>query len=451
MKNSFLLSSKKQSKKAFDLTQLNDKIESLLPPLPLKWPADLKEIALTENEKKAFEDAFLQVLPLAFGEDSDDYNLICHKDKINGKSQRKLILFNGQSKTKEFDIPISFTVNINDKKRLSHITLWTKSVIGSGGERKVKKCYNLMTGEYLARKKIITKVEELILKNFRDHRTPGIEPIQSIHRAAKQRGFKNDHFIEPIFEGNLVDLLGQITPSKDVFSVLNQLATGLSALHAFTPVEIETKQTATHVITTTTTYDKVFHWDIKPENILLRKQSPSTGDWEAFLADFGVANRLFPGNGTVYYLSPEDVELKSSLPQLNNPEEIKKKGLAYSQKKDIWALGLVFIRLVTKRCYTVTLNDVHTPPTQHFCHYLASIVKVVFKDNKVDWNRLPELKQADLDADIATLKIEFPEYAYLWDNLIIKMLQVDPEKRISSQQMVEILSLNPNSANLHVI
>ncbi len=407
--------------------------DSLLPPLPMKWPADAAKLGLTDSQKTFLEKALSEVVPLAFGEEGDNHTLICSKVKSEGGTKRKLQLFHNTTLKNEFDVPITVKVIRESPRRLSRIMLWSKEIIAKGGERKVKRCYDLMTGEFSVRKKCLSNsIEKLVLLHFKKNPVPGIEPVQDI--LSKDPGFKSDHIIEPVFEGTLRNLLGHIKKKEDVLSIMQQLLTGLSALHAFTPTEVTIDLEGI----TTRTFPKATHLDINLSNILLRK---SEGKWEAVLIDFGVSGNFAPGNGTIGYLSPAEVKLRGQVypngpgtPPIAVSDEFKKKLPPIGQKRDVWALGLIFTSLLTGRIDVVQISKkdrivgIITPPLQSINDLFLKGSKGGFYDG-----HLSDLQQDSIDGDIAAWKVKTPDYASLW-GLISKMLRVDPEERVSASE-----------------
>jgi hypothetical protein len=433
----------KAKKSYFSLS--GDHLVGFLSLPPLKWPTNLAILGITQEQKIALEQALTEVLPKTYGENQP---IICVKMKVEGVSIRKLRLYDNYScdrLKKEVVVPLTVKITIGNP-RTSRIDLWTKVVIAKGGQRKVKKCYNLLTGNVFVRKKFCSKLEELILRHFRYNPSRGIEPVEFFEDCAE--GFKSKHIIQPCFEGTILNLLSSVhLEPKDVYSIVYQLATGLSALHAFTPTEQSISfNRFFDMRTTTTTYPKTFHLDIKPDNILIRR-IPNSDSWEAVLSDFGIAGTLHPGNGTIGYLSPEDVKFKNLLypnghngpisPDISD-KEIVATTLAYSQKKDVWALGLVFISLLTNRWTTITRREdgqiksiIAAPP-------LECILAALEKGE--EGKHIADITQDSVDQSIAELRAATPVYASLWDNLIFKMLQVDPMQRISAEEVIKICS-----------
>lgn len=80
-------------------------------------------------------------------------------------------------------------------------------------------------------------------------------------------------------------------------------------------------------------YHEFCHRDIKPENYLLKTQR---GDAALSLIDFGLACKFAPGTamtssvGSIYYISPEVI------------------AGSYSEKRDIWSIGIVAYMMCTK-------------------------------------------------------------------------------------------------------
>lgn len=428
------------------LLTLND-FEAYLPLPPLKWPSNLDALMITPAQKKEFEQAFLRILPSSY---EKKYHFVCTKNKIKGVTIRKLQCY--ESKTKklisEIEVPLSVKIEIKTPRNESHVFLFTKAVVAKGGQRRVKKCYDVLTGRFVVRKKICSKIEELILKHYKNVPSLGIEPIRYFINDTSQ-GFKNSHMIQDYFEVNLFDLLAKVQlDATQVFSIMWQLSTGLANLHVFAPNECFVFNNNFIKSVRKITYPQTFHSDIKPENILVRRL-PGQKTWEAVLADFGLAGSFFPGFGTMGYLSPEDIKLKflvrEKFQNSQIPDQVCSQIISqtrtYSQKKDVWALGLVFTALLTNNICSIhcKLSDkvfklIHVPPLE----FLINQFRQYSNDKE-----LSDLPQELVNQNIMHLKNQTPEiYANLWDNLIVKMLQVDPIHRINASEVLKILYSN---------
>lgn len=417
--------------------------EDCQPLPPIKWPADLNVLQLSEAQKNLLDAALKEVLPYVMGFDEQSYSLICRKKIVNGQKQRKLQLEKNSSIIKEFDVPITIKCWKHIPLRTTQIFLWTKVILGEGGQRKVKRCYDLIAGEFSVRKKVCSKIEQLILKHFQYQPSLGIEPITLILEKEPDRGVKSDHILQPVFEGTLRSLYNEIKDLKDVFSIMHQLLTGLSELHDCSPVEVTVNYENGNFTTTRTTYPKMWHTDIKPDNILMRRL-PDSGKWEAVFSDFGLSGQINPGSGSVGYRSPEDLNLYCkllSLPNSGSEEDIEIFD-SYKYKKDVWSLGIVFAGLLTGE-----LNGlIHTFQEKKTLITLIPPIQCLIdgiRKGKIngEWDGfLIDLDQKCLDRDIALLKAKaIPSYARIWDELILKMLQVDYNKRISAKEALEIM------------
>jgi len=416
-----------------------ERLDSLLPLPPLQWPVDLSLLGISDDQKRMLEMAFSAVLPKTFGEEP---TISCTKTKdAAGNSQRQLVRTNVERQIlAQADIPITVLVDIQASRKKSSIVLWTKVEIGKGGQRKVKQCFDLLKGEFSAvRKKCCSTVEKLILEHFQYKPSPGIEPIDKIQRRLDSQ-FKSDHIIEPIFDGDLYDTLSKLT-EVDGRSIMHQLAEGLSKLHAFQPVDITYSSDLT--TRTTVTYPYTFHLDIKPNNILIRRLKGPNGI-QAVLADFGTAGKLRPGIGTPGYVSPEDMKLHDIFENKTtsmSADQVGEMLLSYNQKKDVWALGLVFTVLICKAWYNVKKPiPGGSKQTSTLVAPLRCIAEAIEKSKKDD-ELIAHLTQDAIDASLVELKEAVDScYATIIDNLISKMLKVDPQKRISSKEVFEIYS-----------
>lgn len=449
------LNQKTQQK--YYLENVLEDLAELPPPPPLKWPSDLSTLGLTEAQKEIFDTAFSEMVPYALGHKGglhSIYELRCTKRKIEGIAHRTLQLQRAGVVQKEQAIPITFSLTNEPRapRRLTHIILWTKIDIGKGAERKVRRCYDLFTGEFLARKKTISNIEKKILEHFKFYPTPGIEPVISFP-TSKKWGVQKDHIIEPSYKGSLQALYDQIATPEESLSIMRQLLTGLTALHAYTPVEVDITSDynpvtgMTKTTTRTTTYKNAFHLDIKPDNILLR-WLPS-GEVEAVLIDFGLANTFHPGNGTEGYRPPEDVQFLSELyPEgINGPrsqvisgQQSFERTLSYNYKKDVWGLGLVFTTLLAKSLWTLNFRKHQVITDRVIIPPLVSLEQAFLKGQKRGHfdGHIADLQQMGIDGDIEELKAgTSPIFTPFWDELIKPMLQVDYRQRLSAADALQ--------------
>ena len=139
----------------------------------------------------------------------------------------------------------------------------------------------------------------------------------------------------------------------------------------------------------------ILHRDLKPENILLKRNN--MGELTAIVTDFGECQRSdeHPDRsghtGTIEYSAPEVI-----------------RGQPYTKAADIWSLGIIL--------YQMLLNA------------------MPWKSLEVEYlmNKLTNLEQIDIPKNL-------PEWA---SSLLREMLQIDPSKRPSSDQILTVLKQN---------
>jgi len=137
----------------------------------------------------------------------------------------------------------------------------------------------------------------------------------------------------------------------------------------------------------------IIHRDIKPENIMITKREKN-GCLQVKLIDFGTAKIFEKGQsenryvGSSYYMAPEVLKRK------------------YDEKCDLWSIGVIFYILLTGR-----------PPF----------------DGNDDEEILKNVEKGVYDKT----SYPFPSLSALAKDLINKLLQYDPKKRISAEEALE--------------
>ena len=137
----------------------------------------------------------------------------------------------------------------------------------------------------------------------------------------------------------------------------------------------------------------IIHRDIKPENIMITKREKN-GCLQVKLIDFGTAKIFEKGQsenryvGSSYYMAPEVLKRK------------------YDEKCDLWSIGVIFYILLTGR-----------PPF----------------DGNDDEEILKNVEKGVYDKT----SYPFPSLSSLAKDLINKLLQYDPKKRISAEEALE--------------
>ena len=139
--------------------------------------------------------------------------------------------------------------------------------------------------------------------------------------------------------------------------------------------------------------NNIIHRDIKPENIMITKREKN-GCLQVKLIDFGTAKIFEKGQaenryvGSSYYMAPEVLKRK------------------YDEKCDLWSIGVIFYILLTGR-----------PPF----------------DGNDDEEILKNVEKGVYDKT----SYPFPSLSALAKDLIDKLLQYEPAKRISAEEALE--------------
>ncbi|CAD8150246.1 unnamed protein product [Paramecium pentaurelia] len=264
------------------------------------------------------------------------------------------------------------------RKSISNYTYDLNDLIGQGYSSKVYKGLNTLTNQVVAIKvisiqQLITPISKSLLKNE-------INVLKLINHPNLMKVFEtfetqnNTYLIcEYCNEGDLADILETSSfTESNALRVLQQILQGVKALHD----------------------KKIIHRDIKPANIL-----KSDGLFK--LADFGFAvieNQYESiikkfSVGTPMYMAPETIQ--------NNE---------YSEKSDIWALGIVLYQMLYKQLpqNSKSENDIEK---KH-----ATLINKILTDNQTSQKT---------------------------KELILKMLNIDPEKRISVNEIIQLLNPTP--------
>ena len=324
----------------------------------------------------------------------------------------------------------------------------TKKIIGEGAERTVKLWFNLTTGEYLAKKRVVNAIEKKVVQFFRDKGAIGIAPIYLLREVPLNPTSSKIQMIEPLYAGPLTILFGTrvLARTEQKLSIIHDLLCGLANLHkcsledlTFTPNRWD-KPVELGIV-------KMFHKDIKPGNILVR-YLPDEDRWQAVISDFGSAGQVSAFGGTIGYKAPEEVrfQLKHdswNTGHISDTMAIITHNLNFGQAMDVWSLGLVLVEVLSGKLST-RLPEAPFPP-------ISSIEQCFFR--KVDPFRyspeprhpdekIADLRQADIDQDLARLQndaqcLNQDEAQVLnksWDLIKSQMLKVNPYERKSTEE-----------------
>ena len=146
---------------------------------------------------------------------------------------------------------------------------------------------------------------------------------------------------------------------------------------------------------------KIAHRDLKPENILFSDESP---DAELKIIDFGLSNTMHLASETKKIDSGTiSFHTKVGTPLYLAPEVLKG---AYSLKCDIWSLGVIMYFLLSGKLPFLSNNE---------ASLFSKIKKGIISFDTTEWLNVSTNAKS----------------------LILKLLKVNPKKRISAQQALE--------------
>jgi len=144
---------------------------------------------------------------------------------------------------------------------------------------------------------------------------------------------------------------------------------------------------------------KIAHRDLKPENILFSDDTPQS---ELKIIDFGLSN-IFLVNETKNIDSAVSFHTKVGTPLYLAPEVLKG---SYSVKCDIWSLGVIMYFLLSGKLPFLSNNE---------ATLFMMIKKGVINFDSEEWTQVSTNAKS----------------------LILKLLKVNPKKRITAQQALE--------------
>ena len=193
-------------------------------------------------------------------------------------------------------------------------------------------------------------------------------------------------------------------PQNRVKNIMRQLLQGVDFLHSH----------------------RIIHRDLKPENILI------SNDGTVKLTDFGLA-RIFDFNSILTTkVSRSDIKniadillLQVATLWYRAPEVLL--GSTYSSSVDIWSCGCIFAELLTQKPLF---------PGQNESDQLAQIFAVIGTPAEGDWPDSDILRSNFADIQDRCLTGILPEMNDDGMELLKKMLNFDPMKRISAQKAV---------------
>uniref|UniRef100_A0A8D0N2I4 phosphorylase kinase n=1 Tax=Sus scrofa TaxID=9823 RepID=A0A8D0N2I4_PIG len=261
-----------------------------------------------------------------------------------------------------------------------------KDVIGRGVSSVVRRCVHRATGCEFAVKIMEVTAERLSPEQLEEVREATRRETHILRQVAGHPhiitlidSYESSSFMFLVFDlmrkGELFDYLTEkvALSEKETRSIMRSLLEAVSFLHA----------------------NNIVHRDLKPENILL------DDNMQIRLSDFGFSCHLEPGEklrelcGTPGYLAPEI--LKCSMDETHP---------GYGREVDLWACGVILFTLLAG-----------SPPFWHRRQILMlrMIMEGQYQFSSPEWDDRSD-----------TVK-----------DLISKLLQVDPEERLTAEQALQ--------------
>jgi mitogen-activated protein kinase 1/3 len=276
--------------------------------------------------------------------------------------------------------------------------------IGYGAYGVVCSAFDKKTNKKVAIKKVPNAFEDLIdakrivreirLLKFFDHED--IIALVDVLKPEKRTGFEDIYFVTDLMETDLHRVIYSSQPlsSEHTQYFMYQLVRGMFFMHSA----------------------NVMHRDLKPNNILLNK------DCKLKICDLGLARGF-----------DEDTDEEKTtyvVTRWYRAPEVILKAAQYTKAIDIWSIGCIFAELLGR-----------TPlfPGQDYLDQLQRIIAVTGTPRPADMAYITNTKALDYIKNLPKrsklpLKTLYPEAEESALDLLEKMLEFNPEKRITAEE-----------------
>jgi len=292
---------------------------------------------------------------------------------------------------------ILYVVNGVHFKLYKHYT--PTRILGSGTYAAVCEAVNSRTGSYVAVKKNSNVFHDLS------------EAKRILREIKLLAHFDHDDIV------NLIDTvppdLDEINSYKDVYLILEKMEVPLSKVIKHTKLEDAHWKIFVYQMLRGLKYIHsagVIHRDLKPDNILVNRI-----DCNLKITDFGLARGVWK----------EEEELTEYVvTRWYRAPEIACAAKHYDEKIDLWSVGCIFAELMLRRPFF--------PGGNHIEQLKLNFI-ILGTPKSLDWVKTPAIRSWIEQMDHCegkNLRKIFPAASEHALDLLIKMLEVDPRKRI---------------------
>ncbi|XP_068102563.1 cyclin-dependent kinase-like 4 [Hyperolius riggenbachi] len=282
--------------------------------------------------------------------------------------------------------------------------------IGEGSYGVVFKCRNKETGQVVAIKKFVESEDDPVIKKI---------------------ALREIRMLKQLKHSNLVNLLEVFRRKRKlhlVFEYCDQTVLNELEKHPNGVPDAITKNIVLQILQAVNFCHKnsCIHRDVKPENILLTKQGVIK------LCDFGFARILTrPGDDYTDYVAT----------RWYRAPELLVGDTQYGAAVDVWAIGCVFAELLTGQPLWPGKSDVDQ--LYLIVRTLGRLIprhQYIFHSN--EFFNGASIPEPDPD-DVETLEERFPNTPQAAMAFMKGCLRMDPDDRLSCEQLLESVYLNP--------
>ena len=376
------------------------------------WPKQLARLAINEQGKAKLEQFIQAIYPHL--QDQTAPEIVWEKTPECNKATYK-------GKTWELPLKVYLVGNAGERRPILNLKtrLSDTVLIAEGGERKVKRSYDPIGGEFFAKKIVF------------DHEIPFIKKYSNCEGVVKNIGIveniptkdgKVKHLVfEYLYEMNMIEYLQQITEhggrmsADEIYQFARCILRGLVNIHI-----------------------TGHHGDVKELNILRRvvKGVPEYG-----LTDFSFSNPDVVG-ATPYYQPQEYVEfILDKAYKTQKAEDFRKYNRTFGKPKDMWAMGTVLSYLLMNRqafkWYEAVVEN-------NYESGLEQAAEKALNKKYLGW-MVTYVNQEDIDKEIDLIvqniegtKDEVEKLKILW-TITAGMLRREPLERITASKALKML------------